>query len=218
MSAAADTAPLGADAIEAGRKLFAGSCEFVAGSATHDALPQATLPEVAFVGRSNVGKSSLVNALTGRNTLARVSRAPGRTQQLNFFNLADRLILVDLPGYGFARVGKAKMRDWQQLARDYLRGRPTLRRTLVLIDARHGVKPQDEDIFKALTEAAVSFQAVLTKSDLVAPEHLARMVAEVGGAIARHTAAHPDVPATSAETGAGIAELRAALAALARAR
>lgn len=206
------------DAIEAGRKLFAGSCEFAAGAATRTAVPIATLPEIAFVGRSNVGKSSLVNALTGRRTLARISRSPGRTQQLNFFNLAGRLMLVDLPGYGFARVGKAKLHDWQLLARDYLRGRPTLRRTLVLIDARHGVKPSDQEIFKTLTEAAVSFQAVLTKSDLVKPAELTRMIAAVAAAVAHYTAAHPDVPATSAETGAGIAELRAALAMIATAR
>jgi GTP-binding protein len=212
---AAGAAPFDADAIEAGRRLFAAECRFVAGAATASAVPHATLPEVAFVGRSNVGKSSLVNALTGRRTLARVSREPGRTQQINFFSLADRLMLVDLPGYGYARAAKTKVRDWQALARDYLRGRPSLRRALVLIDARHGLKPPDRETFESLTEAAVSFQAVLTKSDLVQPAELAQMIATVAAEIARYTAAHPDVPATSAETGAGIPELRAALAQIA---
>jgi GTP-binding protein len=202
--------------LEAARKLFAGACDFVAGAAVAEALPGATLPEVAFVGRSNVGKSSLVNALTGRKTLARVSRSPGRTQQINFFDLAHRLMLVDLPGYGFARVAKSKKHGWSLLAEAYLKGRPSLRRALVLIDARHGIKDLDRATFAALDAVAVSWQAVLTKADLVSPDEVEARIAETATELAKTRAGHPEIIATSAERGDGIARLRAALAALAR--
>jgi len=209
-----DTAPT-AEQLEAARKLFAGPCDFVAGAATVAALPGATLPEIAFVGRSNVGKSSLVNALTGRKTLARVSRSPGRTQQINFFALAQRLMLVDLPGYGFARVAKTTKHGWSQLAEAYLKGRPSLRRALVLIDARHGIKELDRATFAALDGAAVSWQVVLTKADLASPAEVAAHGAEIAAEVAGTRAGHPEIVATSAERGDGIAGLRAALAALA---
>jgi GTP-binding protein len=209
-----DDAPT-SEQLEAARKLFAGACDFVAGAAVVEALPGATLPEIAFVGRSNVGKSSLVNALTGRKTLARVSRSPGRTQQINFFDLAHRLMLVDLPGYGFARVAKAKKHGWSVLAESYLKGRPSLRRALVLIDARHGIKDLDRATFAALDSAAVSWQAVLTKADLCARDEIAARIAETVSELAKTRAGHPEIIATSAERGDGIPALRAALAALA---
>lgn len=201
--------------IEAGRLLFAQECRFVAGAAEPALLPGDTLPELAFVGRSNVGKSSLVNALTGRTTLARVSHTPGRTQQLNFFDLGGRLMLVDLPGYGFAAASKKAVGRWQGLIRVYLKGRASLRRTMLLIDARHGIKDPDRPFMKMLDEAAVSYQVVLTKADKVKPAELAATVAAVAKELALHTAAHPVIHVTSAHEGHGIAELRAALAALA---
>jgi len=204
-----------AELLEAGRLLFARDCRFVAGATSTEVLPPPCLPEIAFAGRSNVGKSSLVNALTGRQTLARTSKEPGRTQQLNFFSLDDRLMLVDMPGYGFARVGKKRVQGWTGLIKLYLRGRPALRRVLVLIDARHGPKDSDRETMKLLDESAVSFQIVLTKADKLTPEALAAQVARVGTEASTHVAAHPEVIATSARTGAGIPELRAALAALA---
>lgn len=214
----AAAAPLGADDIEAGRLLFAQACEFVAGAARFEAIPPGGLPEIAFAGRSNVGKSSLVNALTGRTTLARTSRAPGRTQQLNFFRLGGRLMLVDMPGYGYARVGKKVAQGWGELIRRYLRGRAALRRALVLVDCRHGLKDSDQETMTLLDEAAVSFQVVLTKSDKLDGAALEARIASVAAEVATRPAAHPDVLATSAETGAGIAELRAALASLAALR
>lgn len=210
----ADAAP-STDEIEAGRLLFAQECRFVAGAAEPARLPGDTLTELAFVGRSNVGKSSLVNALTGRNTLARVSHTPGRTQQLNFFDLGGRLMLVDLPGYGFAAASKTAIGKWQGLIKLYLKGRASLRRTMLLIDARHGIKDPDRPFMTMLDEAAVSYQIVLTKADKVKPSELARVIAATVTELARHTAAHPVIHITSAHEGSGIAELRAALTALA---
>jgi len=203
------------DDIERGRRLFAAECEFVAGAAALEQIPKMTLPEIAFAGRSNVGKSSLVNALTGRKTLARVSHTPGRTQQINFFDLGHRLMLADLPGYGFAKVSKSKVESWTQMTRDYLRGRASLRRVCVLIDSRHGLKLVDLEAMAVLDEAAVSYQVVLTKSDEPKATELAAVRAATERDIARRPAAHPEVLATSARDGAGIAELRAALAAFA---
>ena len=204
--------------IEAGRRLFAQDCRFVAGSDRIEALPPVGLPEIAFAGRSNVGKSSLVNALTGRTTLARVSHTPGRTQQLNFFDLGGRLMLVDMPGFGFARVAKKKIKDWTGLIERYLRGRPSLRRVCLLIDARHGAMANDRAFMARLDAAAVSYQAVMTKADQVKPAELERRILALGAELAKHAAAHPEIIATSAHAGAGIPELRAALAALAAPR
>jgi len=203
------------EAIERGRLLFAGECDFVWGVQARGQLPEATIPEIAFAGRSNVGKSSLVNALTGRKTLARISNTPGRTQQINFFNLAARLMLVDMPGYGYAKKSKEDVAEWGELARDYLRGRPTLRRTLVLVDSRHGFKPSDESIMTILDKSAVSYQIVLTKIDKLEPSGVATAVRTAEEGLKRHPAAFPEVHATSAERNLGIAELRAALTALA---
>lgn len=204
-----------AAAIEAGRRLFAGPCSFIAGAATIESLPPFGLPEVAFAGRSNVGKSSLVNALTGRNTLAKVSSRPGHTRQINFFDLAGQLCLVDLPGYGFAQVAKSMKAAWQDLASAYLRGRPTLTRICLLIDSRHGLKESDRETMRSLDSAAVVYQIVLTKADLARPAELESAMARIRAVLNRHPAAHPEVMVTSSETGRGIAELRAELAALA---
>ncbi len=209
-----ESAP-GAAALEAGRRLFAQACTFLGAAVEAERLPESALPEVAFAGRSNVGKSSLVNALTGRKTLARTSNTPGRTRQLNFFDLGGRMLLVDLPGYGYARASKTDIERWSALARQYLRGRPKLRRVCLLIDARHGAKDSDREIMAELDLAAVSYQAVLTKADKVKPQALAAVRGALEAELARHPAAHPHIPVTSARTGAGIAELRAALAALA---
>jgi GTP-binding protein len=201
--------------IEAGRRLFAQECRFVAGSDRIEILPPVGLPEIAFAGRSNVGKSSLVNALTGRTTLARVSHTPGRTQQLNFFDLGGRLVLVDMPGFGYARVAKKKIKDWTGLIERYLRGRPSLRRVCLLVDARHGAMAADRAFMDRLDAAAVSYQVVLTKADKVKPPELEQRIVTLGAELAGHAAAHPDIATTSAHGGAGIAELRAVLAALA---
>ena len=202
--------------IEDGRWLFAGNCEFVAGAATYDGLPDALLPEVAFVGRSNVGKSSLVNALTGRRALARTSNTPGRTRQINFFLLRETLMLADLPGYGYARAPKSEIGNWTSLIFAYLRGRPTLRRVCMLIDARHGIRNSDEDVMRDLDGAAVSYQVVLTKCDKVKQEPLSDIAAAAGRRIATHPAAHPVIVRTSAARSDGIELLRAELASLAR--
>jgi GTP-binding protein len=202
-------------AVEAGRHLFAQACAFVAGAATPAAIPPDTLAEIAFAGRSNVGKSSLVNALTGRTTLARVSHTPGRTRQLNFFDLGGRLMLVDLPGYGYAEASKRDIEQWTGLVRVYLRGRASLRRALLLIDARHGIKDTDRPLMRMLDEAAVSFQVVLTKIDKVKPAELERRLAATAAELREHVAAHPVIHLTSAHERQGVAELRAALAALA---
>jgi GTP-binding protein len=205
-----------AELIEAGRVLFAAECRFVYAAQRLDQLPQAAGSEVAFAGRSNVGKSSLLNALTGRRALARVSGEPGRTRQLNFFDLGGRLTLVDMPGYGYARAGKAVKQDWQGLMFDYLRGRATLRRVLLLLDARIEVKDADRAVMELLDRAAVTFQVVLTKADGVKPAALARKLDEARTLARAHPAAHPEVVVTSSETDEGIAELRAAIADLAR--
>ncbi len=204
-----------AEAIEAGRRLFAGECAFFHGAQRLDQLPPIGLPEVAFAGRSNVGKSSLLNALTRRNALARVSATPGRTKQLNFFNLADRLTLVDMPGYGYAQAAKSVKEDWQGLMFAYLRGRPSLKRVFLLLDARIEVKASDEAVMELFDRAAILFQIVLTKADQVKPAVLARKLAEAAALARKHPAALHLVLATSSETGAGIPELRAVLAELA---
>ncbi len=203
--------------LESGRLLFAQDCQFVTGAANLGGVPSSELPEIAFGGRSNVGKSSLVNALTGRRTLARTSNTPGRTQQLNFFNLGGRLMLVDLPGYGFAAAPKPTVDRWTRLVKGYLKGRAGLRRLCLLIDARHGIKPVDRTLMSLLDTAAVSYQAVLTKCDKVKPEDLRALEAATAAELAKRTAAHPDVLATSARSGEGIAALRAELAGLAAA-
>lgn len=203
--------------LEAGRKLFAGPCEFVAGAATFESMPGISLPEVAFAGRSNVGKSSLVNALTGRRTLARTSSKPGHTRQINFFDLAGQVFLVDLPGYGFAKVSRSMKEAWQDLASAYLRGRPTLKRVCLLIDSRHGVKDTDRETMKNLDSAAVSYQVVLTKADQLRPSDIPSAIAAAEAVARKHGAAHPVVLATSSETGFGIPELRAELRAVATA-
>jgi len=202
--------------IEAARKLFAGPCEFVSGAAAVESLPPIALPEVAFAGRSNVGKSSLVNALTGQRALARVSASPGRTRQINFFDLSASLCLVDLPGYGFAAVSRSMKETWQDLASSYLRGRPTLKRVCLLIDSRHGVKDADRETMKNLDAAAVSYQLVLTKTDQLRPADIARAIKAAEAVARQHGAAHPEVLPTSSETGFGIPELRAEIAAFAR--
>jgi GTP-binding protein len=201
-------------AIEAGRKLFAAPCEFFFAAAKSDGLPPVGAPEIAFAGRSNVGKSSLINALTGRAGLARTSNTPGRTQELIFFDLAGRLALVDMPGYGYAAVAKQKSVAWGALARDYLRGRPSLMRVFVLIDGRRGVMESDEATMAALDAAAVSYAIVLTKSDEVKPAERSALIAATLQALRQHPAAYPDVFLTSARQGEGIAELRAHVAAL----
>ncbi len=203
------------EALEAARKLFAGPCDFVAGAAKVEGLPAPRLPEVAFAGRSNVGKSSLINALTGRRALARTSQTPGRTQQINFFDLGGRLMLADLPGYGYNQAGKAAARRWSRLIELYLKGRRRLRRVLVLVDARRGIGPADRAVMDGLDEAAVSYQVVLTKIDQLAAAAALALAANTAAEIARRPAAHPEVLATSAREGIGIAVLRAALAALA---
>jgi GTP-binding protein len=201
--------------VEAGRRLFAQPCAFVAGVADLARLPPAGLPEVAFAGRSNVGKSSLINALTGRGQLARTSQTPGRTQQINLFDLGGRLVLVDLPGYGFAQAPRPTVQAWQKLVRTYLRGRSSLARACVLVDARHGLKEPDRAFMAMLGEVAVAYQVVLTKVDQVRRGALEELTSSLEAELARRPAAHPGVLATSARDGTGIERLRATLALLA---
>ena len=204
------TDPLfGADELEAARVLFARPAEFLMGCAAIDHLPAPDLPEIAFAGRSNVGKSSLINALVGRAGLARSSSEPGRTREVNFFVLDGRLRLVDLPGYGFARAGKGETKRFQNLGRAYLRGRPNLRRVFLLIDARHGLKSADAEAMTALDQAAVSYEIVLTKADKLKPAEAEWMRAQAEAQVGRRPAAFPRALAVSAVTGAGLAELRA---------
>jgi len=200
------------EAIEAARVLFAAECKFVWAAATVDQLPPIGLPEVAFAGRSNVGKSSLVNALTGRKTLARTSNTPGRTQELIFFDLGGRLQLVDLPGYGYAKVSKSKVQLWTDTLFAYLRGRTTLQRVNLLIDSRHGLKDSDLQAMDLFDRAALSYQVVLTKADKPKSPELAEIMEQTAAALAKRPAAHPVIRPTSSLTGAGIPELRAELA------
>ncbi len=201
--------------LERGRLLFAGPCTFMLGVVGMDGLPDEGPPEIAFAGRSNVGKSSLLNALTGRKNLARASNTPGRTKEINYFDLGGFLRLVDLPGYGYARATRKDAKKWAGVTRDFLRGRRALRRVCLLIDARHGVKDIDEEVMSLLDAAAVNYQIVMTKADKDKPTAIEALVAETGARIARRPAAHPSVLATSAETGDGLADLRADLALLA---
>jgi GTP-binding protein len=201
--------------LEAGRVLFAGECKFFYAAQRLDQLPPSEGPEIAFAGRSNVGKSSLINALTGQKALARASSQPGRTKQLNFFNLGGRLVLVDMPGYGYAQAAKEVKEDWQGLMFEFLRGRPTLRRVVLLLDARIELKESDLAVMGLLDRAAVTYQLVLTKSDSVKPTALAKKQEEVAAMARKHPAAHMDMITTSSESGLGIPELRAALASLA---
>jgi GTP-binding protein len=202
-------------AIEAGRLLFAQECRFVFGATGTSAMPAETLPEVAFIGRSNVGKSSLINALTGRRELARKSKTPGRTRQINFFDLGGRLMLVDLPGYGYAAASKTEIAQWTRLMQRYLQGRATLARACLLIDSRHGVLAADEPMMRLCDAAALSYQVVLTKADKPRPAALAAVRESVAAVLAKHGAAHPEILAASAHSGLGIAGLRAVLAAFA---
>lgn len=200
--------------IGAGRRLFAGEWRFVSAAASLASLPAMSGAEIAFAGRSNVGKSSLINALTNRHGLARTSHTPGRTQELIFFAADEPLRLVDMPGYGFAAAPKQKVAEWTSLIRAYLRGRANLARVYVLVDARHGLKPPDTEVLDLLDEAAVSYQIVLTKCDQVKPQALGACMAATTTALAAHPAAFPEVLATSARSGTGIPELRAAVARL----
>ncbi len=202
--------------LQYGRWLFAQECSFFFGATDLQGLPDRDMIEVAFAGRSNVGKSSLLNALTNRNNLARTSHTPGRTQQLNFFDLAGELVLVDLPGYGYAKASKTDVARWTALVRDYLTGRPVLRRLFLLIDSRRGIMPVDEEVMDLLDQAAVVYQLVLTKTDKLKSPALKRLQAEIPAALGARPAAMPVVCATSAEKGAGIQPLRAEIGRLVR--
>ena len=198
---------------EQARRLFAGPVEFLKSAPSLQFIPDPDLPEIAFAGRSNVGKSSLLNALTGRKSIARTSVTPGRTQELNFFEVGEPAVLrlVDMPGYGFAKAPLKVVENWRRLVRDFLRGRDVLKRTLLLVDSRHGVKPVDGEMMKMLDEAAVGYRIVLTKADKIKASELAEVLAATNAEARGHPAAYPEVLVTSAEKGMGIAELRAAV-------
>lgn len=208
-----DEPAAGDERLEAGRRLFAGRVEFLKSAPELQFLPEPDVPEVAFAGRSNVGKSTLINALTGRSALARTSNTPGRTQELNVFEVGEPLAfrLIDMPGYGYAKAPKDLVRRWTYLVNDYLRGRPVLARVLVLIDSRHGLKDVDRTLMTMLDKAAVSYQLVLTKADKVKASALDAIHDAAAGEARTHVAAHPAILVTSAETGGGLAELRAAV-------
>jgi len=215
-SDASENAPhLDPNAIEAGRKLFRAETLFLLGAAQESQLPDTDMPEVAFAGRSNVGKSSLINALLGQKAMARTSSTPGRTREVNFFDVGGRLMVADLPGYGYAKAPKTEQKRWTQLIDDYLKGRRPLVRVLILVDARHGLKPSDIALMKTLDTTGVSYQVVLTKADKIKEGPMARLIADLSETLAKHGAAHPDILATSARTGSGMEGLRAHLAMLA---
>ena len=197
---------------ELGRKLFSGPVNFLKGVVAMDGLPEADRVEVCFAGRSNVGKSSLINAITNRKGLARASNTPGRTQEINFFELGDKRYLVDLPGYGFANAPVAVVEKWQRLLKSYLSGRPNLRRAFVLIDSRHGIKPVDEEIMQLMNRSALTFQVVLTKIDKIKQPEQEKVLLQVRKKLAKHPAAFPELIITSSEKGEGIATLRAVIA------
>ena len=219
MSSAVTSEETDAELLAAGEALFAQPWQFLKSVPALEFLPPADRPEIAFAGRSNVGKSSLINALVGQKGLARTSNTPGRTQELNFFlTQSVRLYLVDMPGYGFAKAPKQKVEAWTELIRAYLRGRPTLARVFLLIDSRHGLKPPDQTIMRLLDEAAVTYQAVLTKVDKIKEHELEAVASRLREALQSHAAAYPDIIATSSEKATGIAELRAVVARLVRQR
>ncbi|MDP7100929.1 MAG: ribosome biogenesis GTP-binding protein YihA/YsxC [Rhodospirillales bacterium] len=201
--------------LESGRLLFTQNCDFLISAASFNQLPDTDLPEIAFAGRSNVGKSSLLNALTGRKNLARTSNTPGRTQQVNFFDLGGRVMLTDLPGYGYAKAAKSVVDQWTRLIKSYLRGRVQLRRVCLLIDSRHGLKDTDREAMVLMDEAAVAYQIVLTKCDKIKAAELEKLLVKTDKEIAKHVAAHPEILVTSSFKSLGIEEMRATLATLA---